>query len=179
MAQISRRALLSSTFIAVAAGAALGTSRPVHHRIAVPPPPPPAALTDALAAQQRLLAGYDAAIRASPSALLSALRADIASHADAIGALLEQYPGWRLAQNPSATPAATTPAPATSAPTTPGSGQAVAETAVALASASSALASRLATACVEWPATKSNAAEAVPLLGSMSACLSSHLTVLR
>jgi hypothetical protein len=181
MAQISRRALLGSTVIAIAAatGAALGTSKSVHHKIAVPPPQPPSALTDALAAQRRLLAGYDAAIAASPSALLSALRADIASHAEALGALLENYPGWRLAHDVAGTPVPSTLASATSAPATPGGGQAVAGTVVALASASSALESRLATECVQWPATDRNAAAAVPLLGSMSACLSAHLTVLR
>src|SRR6185437_9705790 len=104
MSQISRRALFGRGLLVVGAGAGalLGLQHRVHHRVAVPPPAPPAALTAALARQRSLLAGYDQ-LTDDQLPARAGLRADLQAHGDALRALLELYPGWRLAQaSPSA-----------------------------------------------------------------------------
>jgi hypothetical protein len=170
MTEISRRALLlRGTVVAGAlAGVGLGVGKGVHHKKAVPPPPPPVALVGLLDAEKDLLAGYDAALRApSPPLVLPALRGDIAAHVGALAAVLETYPGWRLA---TATPSAfsggeTAPSPA---PTTP----------AALAGVSRTLATTAGRLCTSWPGADDRAATIVPLLGSISACLHTHAVVL-
>ncbi|HEY2041641.1 MAG TPA: hypothetical protein VGH11_03110 [Jatrophihabitans sp.] len=167
MAAISRRTLISRGLLiaAAAAGAALGMTKSVHHKVAVPPPAPPRALVSLLTAQQGLLTGYDAAIASNPanSALLTALKSDVTAHRGAVQAVLEGYPGWRLAQSqPSATP-----------PDTP-----VAGSTSALAAATKKLAASTASSCSAWPSADSNAVRVVPLLGSISACLNTHVGVL-
>jgi len=180
MATISRRALLATGALLGAAGVGIGAgfTAPVHHKVAAPPPPPPAALTAALAAQRQLLAGYDAALADGP-AVLPALRADVVEHSQAIQALLEDYPGWRLANDPSATARA---AEAESAPGRPTPSQPaaapVAGTVAALITASKRLATSLAAAVVDWPASDTRAQQVTPVLGSIAACLSSHVQVL-
>src|SRR5213080_2328625 len=102
MTYISRRTLFNRTLLLVAAGggAAIGLTKTVHHKVAVPPAAPPVPLTAALDTQRRLLGGYDAALSASPGhPTLTALRADIAAHGAALRAVLEDYPGWRYAQS--------------------------------------------------------------------------------
>src|SRR6185437_12560891 len=89
-------------------GATLGLQHRVHHRVAVPPPAPPAELTAALDRQRRLLAGYDQ-ITDDQVPARAGLRKDLQAHGDALRALLELYPGWRLAQaspSPSGSPSA-------------------------------------------------------------------------
>lgn len=166
MADISRRALLSRALLgtALGAGALLGLTRPVRHKVAVPPPPPPAALTAALARQRQLLAGYDRVLAGQRAQDFAGLRADIAAHGTALHEVLQRYPGWRLAVTASASP---TPTPV------------AADSVPALAEASRAAAAATTTACLQWPATEAHAAEVVPLLGSIAACLTSHLQVLR
>jgi hypothetical protein len=166
MANISRRTLFSRTLLlaALGGGAAAGLTRSVHHKVAVPPPPPPAALVAARDTQKRLLAGYDGALAATPGdATLMALRADIVAHGDALNAALESYPGWRYARSQ----------PSPSTPVTPGVGSKA-----ALAAASKAGADAGSKACVSWPASDPQAAQIVPLLGSIAACLSTHAAVL-
>ncbi|MCW2539035.1 MAG: hypothetical protein JWN95_760 [Frankiales bacterium] len=171
---ISRRTLLSRSVLLVgaAAGAGLGLTRGIHHKVAVPPPSPPAALVTALAAQATLVAGYDAVLSANPpvanAAKLTNLRGQVASQRDALAAALDRYPGWRL--HPSTSPAAvdgqppaTPPAPADSA---------------ALLTATRNAADALTVSCRDWPQGESQAATVVPLLGSIGASLTTHIVVL-
>lgn len=180
MADISRRTLLNRALLvtAVGGGALLGLTRPVKHKIASPPPPPPVALTAALARQRRLLAGYDQALAsAAGHPALAGLRADVAAHGQGLRAVLQHYPGWRLAVTSSAP--ATGSAPGTTAPAgSPSSGASVPGSVSALASASRAAAAATTLACLDWPATEAHAAEVLPLLGSIAACLTSHAQVL-
>ena len=173
MAEISRRTLLNRAMLttALGGGALLGVTRPIRHRVATPPPPPPAALTAALSRQQHLLAGYDQALarqRAHPG--LAALRADLAAHGAALREVLQRYPGWRLAVAAGSAEASAGTAAPTGDPTLDPIG------ALATASRSGAAATRA--ACLAWPATEAHAAEVVPLLGSIAACLASHAQVL-
>jgi hypothetical protein len=175
MAEITRRTLFNRTLLASAlgAGALLGLTRPIRHKVAAAPPAPPAALTAALHRQQRLLAGYDLVLAHPPARpdALTALRSDIAAHGSALRAVLERYPGWRLAQA-----SASSPAPSGSA--APSSSPAPPDTVSALASATRAAAAAAATACLDWPAGEADAGQVVPLLGSIAACLTTHLQVL-
>lgn len=173
MAEISRRTLFSGTLLvtAAAAGAALGLTRAVHHKVAVPPVPPPAALLAALGRQQSLLAGYQQlAAGAGPApASLGALRSDLVAHGAALRGLLERYPGWRLAGSSAASPSPPSVAGQASAPPT---------TVPALALACRAAATSTSTACAQWPAGEPQAGQVVPVLGSIAACLSTHAEVL-
>jgi hypothetical protein len=167
MAEITRRTLFNRALLASAlgGGALLGLTRPIRHRTAVPPPAAPAALRAALDRQQRLLAGYDLLLARPPvrPVELAGLRADIAAHGSALRAVLERYPGWRLAQ--------ASPSPASSSPAPP-------DTVSALASATKATAAATAKACLDWPAGEANAGQVLPLLASIAACLSTHVQVL-
>jgi hypothetical protein len=173
MAEISRRTLLSRGLILVAAvgGTALGVTRSVHHKIAVPPAPPPTSLTSLLGVQSVLLAGYDRAIAANagPAETISQLRAEVTAHADAVRALLQHYPGWRLAQA-SATAIVTSP----SSPPAATSEAAKAELTAAVRSAQSAFAG----GCLSWPESEQYAGQVVPILGVIAASLATHLAVL-
>ncbi|HEX4728290.1 MAG TPA: hypothetical protein VH298_10870 [Jatrophihabitans sp.] len=168
MSQISRRALFGRGLLVLSAGvgAALGLQHRVHHRIAVPPPAPPAELTAALDRQRSLLAGYDR-ITDDQLPARAGLRKDLQAHGDALRALLELYPGWRLAQaspSPSSSPSGSSaPAPSTPA---------------LLATASRGAAGALSSSCLHWPAGEAHAAQVVPMLGCMAACLDSHVEVL-
>jgi hypothetical protein len=167
MSQISRRALFGRGLLVLSAGvgAALGLQHRVHHRIAVPPPAPPAELTAALDRQRSLLAGYDR-ITDDQLPARAGLRKDLQAHGDALRALLELYPGWRLAQaspSPSSSPTASVQPPSTPD---------------LLATTSRAAAGALSSSCLHWPAGESHAAQVVPMLGSMAACLDSHVEVL-
>jgi hypothetical protein len=186
MAEISRRTLLSRALLgsALAGGGLLGLTRPIKHKVAVPPPPPPVALTAALARQRQLLDGYDQALASQPAHPgLAGLRADVAAHGNALRAVLQRYPGWRLSSS-SAVPASSTPGSGTTAAsgTTPGTTAAgtgmPVSTIPALAAASRSAAAATSQACLDWPATETHAGEVVPLLGSIAACLSSHARVL-
>lgn len=171
MAAISRRTLLSRAVLgsALGGGALLGLTRPIRHKVAVPPPPPPVALTAALARQRQLLAGYDQALASHPAPPgLAGLRADVAAHGDALRAVLQRYPGWRLSSS----------ATASVSPALGGTAAPVANIA-ALAAAASSAAVATTQACLDWPATEAQASEVVPLLGSIAACLTSHAQVLR
>ncbi|MGX7679545.1 hypothetical protein ACSMXN_11695 [Jatrophihabitans sp. DSM 45814] len=167
MVEISRRTLFgrSALLVAAAGGVALGVTKTVHHKVAIPPPPPPAVLTSLLGTQTRLLASYDAAMAAAGQTPvpLAPLRADVAAHGDALRGVLQNYPGWRL--NPTEPIASPTAAPA--APTIAG-----------LASMSGSAAAAFSAACLGWPHTEVNAGQTVGLLGSISACLSTHREVL-
>jgi hypothetical protein len=173
MAEISRRTLLSRALLgaALAGGGLLGLTRPIKHKVAVPPPPPPVALTAALARQRQLLDGYDQALASQPAHPgLAGLRADVAAHGNALRAVLQRYPGWRLSS--SATPGSRAPGPTAAGTGIP------AGTIPALAAASRSAAVATSQACLDWPATEAHAGEVVPLLGSIAACLSSHARVL-
>jgi len=190
MAEISRRTLLSRTVLlaGLAAGAGLGLTKRVRHKVAVPPPAPPAALTDALAAQQRLLADYDTIGFHYGWPAIPGLRSDVAAHGDALRALLERYPGWRLARasgssvptgsathsgvDGSAAPSAT----GSAAPSATGSVKAT--TIDQLAAATAANARSLTKATLAWPSGEQHAVEVVPVLASIAACLASHAQVL-
>jgi len=190
MAEISRRTLLSRTVLlaGLAAGAGLGLTKRVRHKVAVPPPAPPAALTDALAAQQRLLADYDTIGFHYGWPAIPGLRSDVAAHGDALRALLERYPGWRLARasgssvptgsathsgvDGSAAPSAT----GSAAPSATGSVKAT--TIDQLAAATAANARSLTKTSLAWPADEQHAVEVVPVLASIAACLASHAQVL-
>lgn len=170
MASISRRTLLSRSALAagVVVGAGLGLARPVHHKVAVPPPAPPAALTDALARQQSLLAGYDAVPDAP-----AGLKADVTAHGQAIRALLENYPGWRLSQAASTSSASPTPYA-----TSTGSAPAVPHSTAELAAGSTTMAKTLVAAVQTWPTEDANATVVVPTLASIAASLTTHAQVL-
>jgi hypothetical protein len=171
MADISRRTLLSRALLgsALAGGALLGLTRPVKHKVAEPPPLPPVALTAALARQRHLLADYDQALASQPAHPgLPGLRADVAAHGNALRAVLQRYPGWRLGSS-STVPGSATPS-STASPVV---------TLQALAAASRTAAAATAQDCLDWPATEAHANEVVPLLGSIAACLTSHVQVLR
>lgn len=174
MAHISRRTLFGRTILvtAVGIGAVLGVGRKVHHKVAVPPAAPPTDLTAALARQQSLLAGYDNVAKVDDpqgsSAGLAALRNDVIAHGDALRGLLELYPGWRLAASLSASASA----PPTPAPLDPLTSVA------ALAAASTAGATALTTAVLQWPRDDVFGVQVIPMLGSIAACLSSHALVL-
>jgi hypothetical protein len=186
MADITRRTLLHRALLAAAlgGGALLGVTRPVKHKLATAPPAPPAALTAALARQRQLLAAYDRALtlqRAHPG--LAGLRADLAAHGTALREVLQRYPGWRLSVTASVprtgiTPGSTGSPPGSTTPGTTPSGSSKADPIAALAAASTSAANATSAACLAWPATEAHAAEVVPLLGSIAACLSSHAEVL-
>ena len=190
MAEISRRTLLSRTVVlaGLAVGTGLGFAKGVRHRVAEPPQPAPAALTDALSRQQRLLAGYRAVGNDPARPALAGLRADVTAHGDALRALLERYPGWRLAQagrpaSPSASdsPSASGPPSASGSPgsSPPQASAAPVVTSVTgLAAASTADARALSDAVLAWPAAEQHAVEVVPVLASIAACLTSHAQVL-
>lgn len=178
MADISRRTLLNRALLgtALGGGALLGLTRHVRHRVASPPPPPPVALTAALARQRQLLASYDRVLTGQPTHPgLAGLRADVAAHGTALHEVLQRYPGWRLAVTASTSRAV--PAPGSTA----GSSAAgtAADPIATLAEASRSAATATTAACLSWPDTEPNAAEVVPLLGSIAACLTSHVQVLR
>ncbi len=182
MAEISRRTLFNRALLvsALGGGALLGLTRPIRHRVAVPPPPAPAALVDALARQQRLLAGYDRALAARAAhPALPGLRADIVAHGAALRAALERYPGWRLARvEPAGGDSTTRARPTPTSTSAPGGVPALAATVPALAAASRAGAAAASRACLNWPGAGSDAAEVATLLASIAACLSSHAQVL-
>lgn len=182
---ISRRTLLSRSFLLVGAavGGGLGLTRTIHHKVAVPPPAPPAALVAALVAHRTLLAGYDALLDAGPpsanAAKLTNLRGQVASQNDALAAALDRYPGWRLhpsSGQPTVGGKASGPGTNASAvPTTvPADGAGVA----GLLSATRSAARTLSVTCRDWPLGEPEAATVVPLLGSISASLSTQLVVL-
>ncbi|HST46708.1 hypothetical protein [Jatrophihabitans sp.] len=178
MADISRRTLLNRALLgtALGGGALLGLTRRVHHQVATPPPPPPVALTAALARQRQLLASYDRVLvgeRSHPG--LAGLRADVAAHGTALHEVLQRYPGWRLAVTASTSRAVPAPGSSSSGP----SSTAAADPIAALAEASRTAATATTAACLQWPDTEPHAAEVVPLLGSIAACLTSHVQVLR
>jgi hypothetical protein len=176
MPEIARRTLLSWGLLlaGAAAGIGLGVEKSVHHKVATPPPPPPAALVAALSTERALAAGYDAVAAAAPAqaSRLRALRADLDAHTAALSAVLETYPGWRLSQRGSATAGSSAASPSpTGNPTAP---PPVGTTISALATAARSAAATLSQTCLQWPVSDSNGPTVVPLLGSISACLSTH-----
>ena len=180
MAEISRRGALGALVVCLAGagGAALGLTRGIHHKVALPPPPPPQVLTDILQGEQRLLAGYDSALAATHLAALPALRTDVAAHIDALHALLEFYPGWRLAQHDASISPSDQPSTSSSISPDGGGQPPVAGSVPALAAATGSLRASAASACVDWHSADGHGDQAVPLLGSIAACLSTHLEVL-
>ena len=91
-----RRAMVTGAVVAAgAAGAVLGTVRPVHvarTKLALPP----AALTSALARERAMLAALDAALRADPSLPpgIAQIRDDHAAHAVALESAIGAYPAY-------------------------------------------------------------------------------------
>jgi hypothetical protein len=92
-----RRVLLGTAGIVVAGGVgvAVAAARPAPEPAR--PPQPPSYLVDALAAERRLVAGLTASAAAAEAgsyrSLLTQLAADHRAHADAVAALLADYPG--------------------------------------------------------------------------------------
>ena len=96
-----------------AAGAVLGTVRPVHvARTELTPPP--AALTSALAREHAMVAALEATLRNDPSlgARIAQIRDDHAAHAVALESAIGAYPAYRSAAPVSGGPSATVAAPA-------------------------------------------------------------------
>ena len=94
---ITRRRMMATGAVvaAGAAGAVLGTIRPVRvTRTELAPPP--AALTDALAREQAMIAALDAALRNDPSlrARITQIRDDHAAHAVALESAVGAYPAY-------------------------------------------------------------------------------------
>jgi hypothetical protein len=178
--EISRRALLirSGAVLVVAAGAAIGLTRTVHHKVAVPPPPPPVALTGGLAMQEQVLAGYEALAGGSglPDGF-DALHSDVIAHGDALRGLLQNYPGWRLAQ---ATAQASGSAIPSDSPTPSGNAEtsATAQSVADLSAQTKTFAEALSTDVIAWPAGDLQAINVVPVLGSIAACLQTHVEIL-
>jgi hypothetical protein len=181
MTVISRRALMSRGALAAAvvAGAALGFTRTVHHKVAEPPPPAPVELTGALRIQDELLADYQALAAAGgpQTALLTALRSDVAAQRDAVVAILQLYPGWRFQQAASASSPSTSAQPSTSGQ--PSSSGVAAGSVAELKSAIGAATRYFSKAALEWPGASANADKVVPLFGSIAAGLTTQGLVLR
>lgn len=171
MVEISRRALLgrAAVLAGLATGAGLGFTKGIRHKVAVPPAPAPVALTDALARQQKLLAGHDSIGFHYGWPAVATLRTDVVAHGDALRALLEHYPGWRLAHSVAGS------STSSASPSKSGSAGTSLDQ---LAAISSADAKALTAAALAWPATEQYAAEVVPVLASIAACLASHVQVL-
>jgi hypothetical protein len=104
-----RRVMVTGAVVAAgAAGAVLGTVRPVHvarTKLA----PPPAALTSALAREQAMLAALDAALRADPSLRprIAQIRNDHAAHAVALESAIGAYPAYPTTAAASSGPSGT------------------------------------------------------------------------
>ena len=97
-----------------------------------------------------------------------AAAADVTAHGDALRALLEQYPGWRLARSGRRLDRSTSPSSGPAVPTS------VAELASELGrDVAGADRDRAA-----WPADEANAVTVVPTLASIAASLSTHVAVL-
>ena len=161
---ISRRTLFSRSALVVAlgGGAALGVTKHVHHKVAVPPPPPPAALVALARTQTTARLTVEKAIASGVRAPvpLTALHTQLTAHGDAVHGLLENYPGFRLTPHVDTAVIIADPSLAT-----------------VVAAITSAAAS-FAAACLAWPATEANAAQVVPVLGSIAASLSAQAQVL-
>jgi hypothetical protein len=118
------------------------------------PAPPPDPVSALLAAERALLAQYDAVIARFPGLRrAAAVRADHAAHVGALRTLVHA-------------PVAGTPVPV-SVPAT------AAAALAALRAAEVSAAARATAACVAAPASRA------PLLGSLAACESAHLVLLR
>ena len=158
---LSRRRLLGHGMRALGGGLAvgglsacdpLGRSKPAPRPRRPPPPPDP--VLELLAAERVLLDQYDAVIARFPGlARIAAVRADHAAHAVALRTLVR-------------TPVAATPAPV-GVPAT------AAAALAALRAAELSVAARTTAACIAGPASRA------PLLGSIAACESAHLVLLR
>ncbi|MEP6695938.1 MAG: hypothetical protein ABJA34_03565 [Pseudonocardiales bacterium] len=157
---LTRRRLLIRSLRAVGGGLALagltacdppGRSRPAPrpHR-----PPAPDPLLGLVAAEEALLGQYDAILAAFPLVrAAAAIRADHAAHVAALRA---------LSHAPAASPPAAVRAPGT-----------VAGAVAALRAAEVSAAARTTAACLAAPAGRAT------LLGSIAACESAHLVLLR
>ena len=108
-----RRVVVTGAVVAAsAAGAVLGTVRPVHlarTKLA----PPPAALTTALARERAMVAALDAALRADPSLrpTIVQIRDDHAAHAFALESAVGAYPAYPSTRTASGAPSGTVGAP--------------------------------------------------------------------
>lgn len=107
-AVLTRRSVLigsGAVILAAGGGVAAGLLRPVH---TYRPPDPPRQLHDALRAEDQLIAGLDAALRAraAEDELLAQLRADHVEHRRAIEGAIGAITRW-----PAPSTSATTPAP--------------------------------------------------------------------
>lgn len=161
---LTRRRLLAGSLRAgvgglVVAGAAacdpLGRSHPTP-RPDRPTAPDP--LLELLAAERALLSQYDAVLARFPSvASVTAVRADHAAHVDALRAVVRAP----------ATSASASPTPPVAAPATLPAAMA------ALRAAEVSAAARTTAACIAAPASRA------ALLGSIAACESAHLVILR
>lgn len=143
---ITRRGVLvtGALVAATGAGVAAGLLRPQPPQAASLGVPPPE-LARALAREQQLIAGLDAALRhdTSLAAALGQVRGDHVGHAQALRSTLASYPGGTGLMAPG--PASSGPAssgPASSGPVAPSPGQA--SPSLAQLSASEADAARLA-----------------------------------
>lgn len=165
--QPTRRRLLVLAAQALPAGLLAGCglldrspARPTPRPSQRPQARRPDPLLALLAAERRLLGAYDDVLTRHPQLLarLAAVRADHAAHLDALRALTAD----RELALPSPTPASSSPPPASA-------GTALAS----LRAAEGSAAARTAAACLAAPSSQA------ALLGSIAACESAHLVLLR
>ncbi|MEO6712624.1 MAG: hypothetical protein ABIM89_04250 [Mycobacteriales bacterium] len=162
---LSRRNLLivlGSALVTAPTGCTLldgGTATPR----ATPAPPPPDPLLPALVAENTMLVLYDNVLARYPqlAARLAPIRADHAAHLDALRAVVRGAPAGR-------------PSPSASAAPTPAAVPSTAAAAIVTLRAAELAASRLLSlACVTAPVDRA------ALLGSIAACESAHLVLVR
>ncbi len=174
MADISRRTLITRAALggALVAGAGVGFTREVDHKVASPPPPAPDRLVAARTELDALLGAYTALQSGQPASLLP----DVTAQRDAVDALLQRYPGWRWAtarQSDAASSAAPTAAASTGSEPTP-----PVTTRAGQAQAITRALTQIRATCLGWPASEENAVEVVTVLASIAAGLSTQLAVL-
>lgn len=154
-----RRLLAGSVWGAVGGviGAVLAACDPLGRSHPAPRPgrpKPPDPLRELLAAERALLSQYDGVLARFPAvASIAAVRADHAAHVDALRALVRA-------------PAAASPPPV-AVPAT------LVAAVAALRAAEVSAAARTTAACIAAPAARA------ALLGSIAACESAHLVILR
>jgi hypothetical protein len=158
---ISRRTVLSTAVLVVAAGAgaAAGLERPLKSSPKVAPPQPPAWLVGAIGREQALMSALSSTIAADPG-LNARLRPALDDHSAHLAAL-RSLPGAPVPDGRSGQRASSESPAASADPVAPSSvaGLAAAETAAATAAAG---------------ASAAQSGSAAALLASISACEATH-----
>jgi hypothetical protein len=166
---ITRRVALAAA-ATVAAGGIGAAAGMLRSRSPQGRPAPPSWLVAAAERERHLLDGIDTALAAAPhAAVLAAVRADHAAHADALTQLIADYPDSAASRSPRAPP----PAVATT-PRSTSSSAALGANALAQLRAAEQSAAQTAAAA----ASQLAGADAA-LFASIAACEGSHVEVLR